>query len=311
MILPVSVVSTDGFSDLRELLQENFRTSWMLNFAERPAKLFTGVEKRLTIWLGHRASQAETPEGTYLSNYRRWFAEERPHIFGVAAFVDGQGRHDLVGDAIPKVSRPEELKILEKLATQKKVGSFLSRGAAHLIYYTRKLRYFVLFLNFIPGVRNAKGDLLEPTELKELRLSDSRQRDTLLAALNSNLFFWFFTVYSDVRNVNRREILAFRCSLDEIPEPLSNELKRLGGLLMEDFNSNAQWLTANYGNAGALTVQSFQPRRSKAIIDEIDLKLAKHLSLTEEDVDFLTNFDIKYRMGSPATGEAEAVEGPA
>ena len=40
-------------------------------------------------------------------------------------------------------------------------------------------------------------------------------------------------------------------------------------------------------------MQSF----SKTIIDEIDELLAKHYGFTEEELDFIINYDIKYRMG--------------
>ena len=35
----------------------------------------------------------------------------------------------------------------------------------------------------------------------------------------------------------------------------------------------------------------------KPIIDEIDELLAKHYGFTEEELDFIVNYDIKYRMG--------------
>jgi hypothetical protein len=35
----------------------------------------------------------------------------------------------------------------------------------------------------------------------------------------------------------------------------------------------------------------------KPIIDEIDKVLAKHYGFTEEELDFIINYDIKYRMG--------------
>ena len=225
MIVPVSVVSTDGFQQLRDVLHEGFATSWVLNFAERPSKLFTGVEKRLTIWLGQRG---EGERRKFVSRYRRWFAEERPHLFATTTFAEADDDARLVGGAIPKVSTPEELTILTVLSRQKPVASFLRRTSEHVIYYTRKLRYFVLFLDFVPGIRDQQGDELEPSELKELRVESARERDCLLAALNSGLFFWFFSVFSDVRNVNRREILAFRCSLDEISDETAEELSRLG-----------------------------------------------------------------------------------
>jgi hypothetical protein len=37
--------------------------------------------------------------------------------------------------------------------------------------------------------------------------------------------------------------------------------------------------------------------KSKPIIDEIDRVLAKHYGFTDEELDFIINYDIKYRMG--------------
>ena len=48
---------------------------------------------------------------------------------------------------------------------------------------------------------------------------------------------------------------------------------------------------------GLIQYQEFYPRLSKPIIDEIDELLAKHYGFTEEELDFIINYDIKYRMG--------------
>ena len=37
--------------------------------------------------------------------------------------------------------------------------------------------------------------------------------------------------------------------------------------------------------------------QSKPIIDEIDRVLARHYGFTDEELDFIINYDIKYRMG--------------
>lgn len=39
------------------------------------------------------------------------------------------------------------------------------------------------------------------------------------------------------------------------------------------------------------------PNQSEPIIDEIDRVLAQHYGFTEEELDFIINYDIKYRMG--------------
>jgi hypothetical protein len=46
-----------------------------------------------------------------------------------------------------------------------------------------------------------------------------------------------------------------------------------------------------------IEIESFRLNKSKPIIDEIDKVLAKHYGFTEEELDFIINYDIKYRMG--------------
>lgn len=38
------------------------------------------------------------------------------------------------------------------------------------------------------------------------------------------------------------------------------------------------------------------PKQSKPIIDKIDSALAHHYGFTDEELDFIINYDIKYRM---------------
>ena len=40
-----------------------------------------------------------------------------------------------------------------------------------------------------------------------------------------------------------------------------------------------------------------------AVTDEIDELLAKHYGFTEEELDFIINYDIKYRMGEELNAE--------
>ncbi len=44
--------------------------------------------------------------------------------------------------------------------------------------------------------------------------------------------------------------------------------------------------------------------KGNPIIDEIDRVAARHYGFTEEELDFIVNYDIKYRMGREA-GEGE------
>ncbi len=46
-------------------------------------------------------------------------------------------------------------------------------------------------------------------------------------------------------------------------------------------------------------------KKSKNIIDEIDTVLAEYYGFTEEESDFIINYDIKYRMGKELENREE------
>ena len=295
MIVPVSISGTDRFHALRENLLEIHTTSWCVGFAERPAKLFNGVEKRLSVWLKIDTDRKDSP---FLSRYHRWFSEERENLFPKICFLGECSNCNLVSSSLPKISHPIEKSILEKMRGQKRLDSFWSEEERDLVYYTRKVRYFVQFFDFIPEIIDSKGRLINPSELKTIQLSNSIWRDLVIILLNSNLFFWFFSVFSDVRNVNRREIDAFPCSIDRLTEQKEALAQNIKKTLMEDFKSNSKMQTSNYAKHGALTIQTFQPRESKKIIDGIDSLLSSYYGFNNEELDFIINYDIKYRMGN-------------
>lgn len=302
MIVPVSISGTDGFEALRRQLLQPDTTSWCVGFAERPSKLFNGVEKRLAIWLSRMRG---TGGGLYMSRYHRWLSEERDHLFAGIHFIAKGEDGALVGSSLPKIATLTERRILEKLKAQMPLQSLWTKSSKHVVYYTRKVRYFVQFFDFVPEIRDSKDRLIEPSELKAMALRTPMERDIVLAILNSGLFFWFFSTYSDVRNVNRREIDAFPCSISEMVPAIAKQIRQLASTLMKDFRANSIMLTNDYRKRGKLTIQTFQPRLSKPIIDEIDRALAKHYVFTDEELDFIINFDIKYRMGGDAAEGGE------
>jgi hypothetical protein len=60
---------------------------------------------------------------------------------------------------------------------------------------------------------------------------------------------------------------------------------------------------------GEVKIQSFTQSLSNFTIDEIDKVLACHYGFTEEELDFIINYDIRYRTGlGKAGGEEEEEE---
>jgi hypothetical protein len=74
---------------------------------------------------------------------------------------------------------------------------------------------------------------------------------------------------------------------------------------MNSYRINSKSRTVRYENKGDITVQYFNFRASKTIVDKIDHFLAPHYGLTDEELDFIINHDIKYRMGQELNEEEE------
>jgi len=65
---------------------------------------------------------------------------------------------------------------------------------------------------------------------------------------------------------------------------------------MHDLETNSERRTMRFSHDN-LTVQCIIPKFCKPMINEIDCVLARHYGPTDEDLDFIINYDIKYRMG--------------
>lgn len=292
MIVPISIVSTDGYSPLRKVCSDKKGGFYFANFGVRPSKLFDGVDKRLTVFLSNKLEKQN-----YTTKYYRWVSEERATLFENISYQFSM--EDSLGiSGYPKISLDIENKILATLHDKKSISFYLTKSSMEKVKYTRKLQYFIQFFEKPPIIYNAKKEELEPSELKEINLKSSDDKYVVLSTLNSNLFFWFFITFSDCRNVNSREILKFPIEIETINKIIIKSLKDISIQLMKDFDENAIFQIRNDKRAGLLEIQSFQPRLSKSIIDEIDKILAQHYGFTDEELDFIINYDIKYRMGS-------------
>ena len=54
---------------------------------------------------------------------------------------------------------------------------------------------------------------------------------------------------------------------------------------------------------GDVEFQQFFPQKSKNIIDEIDVALADYYGFNQDEIEFILNYDIKFRMGKEADEE--------
>lgn len=121
------------------------------------------------------------------------------------------------------------------------------------------------------------------------------------ALLNSSLFWWYYSTNFDLFNFT--EGWMFGCCLCYPTPPVEKELSSLSDKMERSLRSNAKHYVINSKTNGVQDTVTYQKYYSKDVMDEIDNVLAKHYGFTEEELDFIINYDIKYRMGDELSEE--------
>ena len=110
------------------------------------------------------------------------------------------------------------------------------------------------------------------------------------AELNSSLFFFWFVSLGNGRNITGADVEEF--PIGTLSPSILDRVFHAFDELMEDYMENSFIRVRK-----DCEFQEFQPKLSKLIIDKIDSLLSEHYSFTDDERDFLINYDIKYRMG--------------
>jgi len=72
--------------------------------------------------------------------------------------------------------------------------------------------------------------------------------------------------------------------------------ERIGELLAGRLQATAGQSSRRYAS-GVITYEEYYPARAKELLDEIDRVLARHYGFSEQEVDYILHYEIKYRMG--------------
>lgn len=296
MIVPNSGISADKLSPFQKNVTNN-KICWISNYAWRPSKLFEGANMLLAIIINCNSIKSET----YSSRYYRWSNEYRPILFKTLSFCNVS--HDLTIGSIPKIADNITLSLLDKTKIKSKSiqlnTTFISTYSDYKLYYFRAVLYWFKVLDIEPiylddGVQVTTG------EMKPIYASNLEDRNIIISFLSSSLYFLYYITWASCQVVNSRDFNIF-FDIKNLPESLKSSLSSLGQELQKDYQANSRIVTRSYSKKGrqfTMNKQYFYIKQSKPIIDEIDKVLAEHYDFTDEELDFIINYDIKYRMGS-------------
>ena len=300
-IVPISTVCTQRMESLQDRFSKAARSMWFSNYAERPSKLFSGAEVLLTIVLA-RAHNSGSPN-TFTTGFTKWTSEERPVLFDRTAYSTVEKKPKPY--VIPKLTSEIENSILRKMTSGGALSLRLEKNSAHKIFYRiGGGRYWKIFTNFQPRFV-LEGKKSVSSRENYLYLSSENLRDATISALSSSLFYWYFILTTNCRDLNPSDLNEFPFNLNKVSK---DSLKLLGDLcsrLMDDYRDKSELKEKFSSLTGKIVYQEFYPRLSKSILDEIDRELARHYGFTATELDFILNYDIKYRLGRDTEAEED------
>ena len=298
-IVPVAISCSKRMNDVISILKSKSSVVYFSHYDDRPGKLFEMIE-HLRACIIISSKSVDKNNSIFSTKYNRWYTENRCNLFSnlcydnVTEFVDSY--------TIPKLSYMIESNINRTIRKQKdSIGLKSSKTTNNYVYYRAAGGGYFLLIKNQKSITYINGALEDVKAEKKIGLFSEIDNSTIGALLSSSLFYWNYIAYTDCRNLQKSFIDGFK-----IPTTITKDQKLVteGIKLFEDYEKKKYTKSTHYKTTGNDVVyDEYYPKKSKSIIDEIDKVLAKHYGFTDEELDFIINYDIKYRMGDELNEE--------
>jgi len=273
-IVPMSIVCSSRMLSIQNIFLK-YKTAF-LNFAERPSKIFRDAEQKITILLMKKIKISNI----ITSSYTQWQSFERKNLFRSILKYEQSHINIKINNIIPKIGLKIEKDIIEKIfqfKILKKQNIFI--GNYSIYFRTTGGRYFNVITNYPTG----------SSKETSISLINKENSDILTSVLNSSLFFWFYILISNTRDFYKDEILSFPFDLARVDNNIKNQLLLKTNELMQDIENYSQIKN---------NIKYYFIRKSKNIIDDIDRILAKYYGFNNEELNYIINFQGKYRISN-------------
>ncbi len=275
LIVPLSLCGSERFASLRRSIIKQTTEVWLSNFEIFPSRLFDGAFQRLSILLAHHGNSSQCT--TYSTRIQRWYCCGTS-LLNRSDAVHPRTTHDQT-DVFPKLASPLQETILHKLVTQAQgnsIASILSpHKTAHFVYYQEATNYWMKATCIVPYYKK-NGVIMEPTHGRFLYFSDQKIARTIMALLNSSLFYLWFATFSDGFHLSHRLVKEFPLHAALYT---NDHLAHLALKLEENIKMHTSISTRNT-KTHAIELEEYRMSASKELFDEIDKVLAHYYGLT-------------------------------
>ncbi|WP_297285076.1 Eco57I restriction-modification methylase domain-containing protein [uncultured Brachyspira sp.] len=284
-ITPMSIVSSESMENMHQFFNKQCELIKISNYAVRPKPIFLNAVVNVSI-LECLKTNTVNKKVLCTKMYRKSNEDTINNILHNLEFVDVK-EFKLLG-RYPKISKEIEVNILRKLFKIKNdIGSLVKDKGNPIYYRMAGGRYFKVITNYSTTKAGSE----------KVIYFDKKIANTIGAILSSNLYFWYYQIFSDNLNMKKYEIESFKIPIDELDNDKIKYIEKLYSKYLEDIEKNVIiHEKTNYKNINSF--KEYKIRMSKNIIDEIDDFICPLYKLTKEETDFIKNYEIKYRMSS-------------
>ena len=167
---------------------------------------------------------------------------------------------------------------------QNPIGKYISKKGNPIYYRGAGGRYFKIITNYPTG-SSAEKEILLPSNLS----------NSIGCILSSNLSFWFYQIYSDNLNWKSYELENF--TIPNLSDENIISLEKLYKEYLLDIESNVNYRNVTNGSSYNISeFKEYKIQKSKHIIDQIDDLICPLYGLTQEETNFIKNYEIEFRL---------------
>ncbi len=272
-------------ASLQKLIKPTTKNNvWISSYDERPSGLFSGVDQRLIIEIIHRTNFCSL----FTTGINRWLSANRNLLFPLLKYSSQDCTTVSLTTSILKQSDYLESGLLKKFYADKEImyHSLPYNEKSCIFYRTAGGRYWKVFLDNPFGTDGLSE--------KSATIDDVLGNVCCISILSSDFFWWYYSMHFDMFNLKDYMIFAFRYTPDN---DIKHQLQKIGEKYLASLMDFSEVKQINSKTRGSISQRQYYVRKSKDIINKIDTVLASHYKTTEQELDFIVSYDIKYRMG--------------
>lgn len=281
-------------STVRNVIRDDLADAKVACFTRRPSQVFTGSQARTGIITARKAEDGDE-KSLKTSRFLRFTDDNRKEVFTDIEYAptDGLILGDKIGGggdySLPKIGDDQLADILKQLKdcsdtvfrdrmTRKKAES-----TSYVVWRSYHPAYFVN-----PFLEDLYPDGEQSRDFKPMYFDSELEQKTAFLLVQSSLFYTYWMVYENERDLNWKSIEAF-------PFPDEEDLQAKGDEIIE--LADKLWSEMEDRFLGNIRETFDTISAVKPLTDAADDLLGPMYGLTDEQIEYVKRYDEEYRLG--------------